>query len=240
MIIFTLSYVVKRYFCLIVAMNNKSKGNSKYVVVIALAVMLCSITLFSASNYPSPAVFYNDLTAPADTIPKKSLLKDSITQHPADTGIHRKDSGRLVQQIDTFDVKVSKDSLDAPVNYSASDSMVMDVPAKKIWLYNEAKVNYKDIKLNAGIINLDQGNQNVYGYYFLDTAGKKVGLPKFIQGENNMQVDSLAFNFKTQKGITTNSYTTQQEMFVHGEKMKKITTPAETQTSIPERSFRRS
>jgi hypothetical protein len=210
-------------------MNNNSKGNSKYIVVIALVVMLCSITLFSASNYPSGSVFYSDLTDAADTIPKKLPVKDSAafnsrdsSRIKGDTSLIKDTTGKGVQKVDTFDIKVSKDSLDAPVAYSASDSMVMDIPQKKIWLYNEAKVNYKDIKLDAGIINLDQGNQNVYGYYFLDTAGKRVGLPKFVQGENNMQVDSLAFNFKTQKGITSNSYTTQQEMFVHGDKMKKI------------------
>ena len=211
-------------------MNNKSKGNSKYVVVIALGVMLCSITLFSASNYPSTSFFYNDLTAVDDTVPAKLPVGNSRSVSTGDTIPRLRDSsnrvkdttGKLVQKVDSFDVKVSKDSLDAPVEYSAADSMVMDVPQKKIWLYNNAKVKFKDINLDAGIINLDQGNQNVYGYYFLDTAGKRVGLPKFEQGENNMQVDSLAFNFKTQKGITKNSYTTQQEMFIHGEKMKKI------------------
>jgi len=222
LIIFTLSYKVKRYFCLIVTMNNNSKGSLKYILVIALGVMLCSITLFSASNYSPTGVFYNDLTGARDTIPEKLPVKDTVPLKINDTTGLKDTTRKLVQKVDTFDVKVSKDSLDAPVDYSASDSMVMDVPQKKIWLYNQAKVKYKDISLDAGIINLDQANQNVYGYYFLDTAKKKTGLPKFVQGENNMQVDSLAFNFKTQKGITSNSYTTQQEMFVHGDRMKKV------------------
>lgn len=238
MIIFTLSYRVKRYFCLIVIMNNKSKGNSKYRVALALLVLLCSITLFSAANYPSNSFFYSDLTDAADTVPKKLApvdnlkiqLADTVPANNTDTIRSRSTgnkqlsdtSGRPFQKVDTFDIKMSKDSLDAPVEYSATDSMVMDVPQKKIWLYNDAKVNYKDIKLTAGIINLDQGNQNVIGYYFLDTANKRVGLPKFEQGENNIQMDTMVFNFKTQKGITKNSYTTQQEMFVHADKMKKI------------------
>ena len=221
MIIFTLSYRVKRYFCHIVTMNNKSKGNSKYIVVIALAVLLCSITLFSASNYTSRPVFYNDLTAMADTVPKKIPGRDSGRINTKDTSSLKDTTGR-VQKVDSFNVKVSKDSLDAPVTYAATDSMVMEVPEKKIWLYNEAKVDYKDIKLNAGIINLDQSKQMVHGYYFLDTAGKRIGLPKFEQGESNMTVDTLTFNFKNQKGYTSNSYTIQQEMFVHGEKMKKV------------------
>ena len=221
LIIFTLSYVVKRYFCHRVTMNNRTKGNSKYIVVIVLAAMLTSITLFSAANYPSGVVFTGNLTTVTDTVPKKISIRDTAAFNRIDTTLP--DSLRRRQQtVDSFSVKTSKDSLDAPVSYAASDSMVMFVPEKKIWLYNQAKVEYKDIKLNAGIINLDQATQNVHGYYFLDTAGKRIGLPKFEQGESNMQVDTLTFNFKNQKGYTSNSYTTQQEMFVHGEKMKKI------------------
>lgn len=198
-------------------MNNNPKVNSKYVLAVAFAFVLGNITLFSASNYPHSAVFYSDLTT--DTVPLRPGIKDSTRLKPDSTGTGV-DSLRR-QKTDTFNVKVSKDSLDAPVNYAASDSMVMDVPGKKIYLYNEAKVDYKDIKLTAGIIQFDQEKQNVNGYYFLDTAGKRIGLPKFEQGENNMTVDSLTFNFKNQKGITRNSYTTQQEMFVHADAMKK-------------------
>lgn len=231
---------MKRYFCHIVTMNNKSKVNSKNIVALALPALLCSITLFSAANYTGVSNFYSSLTgaAAADTVPtrtnnnaapaplpaiKPAAVPDTIpAKRPADTTRVLDTTGKSLQKVDSFDIKMSKDSLDAPVEYAAADSMVMDVPQKKIWLYNDAKVNYKDIKLTAGVINLDQGNQTVLGYYFLDTANKRVGLPKFEQGENNMQVDTLLFNFKNQKGITKNSYTTQQEMFVHADRMKKI------------------
>ncbi len=228
MIIFTLSYRVKRYFCLIVTMNNRSKGNLKYIVAIALGVMLCSITLFSASNYTPIRFFYSPLTSVKDTIPAKIAVKDTVPPGPKhvsiskDTTIIKDSAAGKLQQIDSFSVKGSKDSLDAPVEYSAKDSMVMDVPDKKIYLYNDAKVNYKDIKMSAGIINLDQGKQTVAGYYFLDTAGKRIGLAKFEQGENNMLVDTMLYNFKSTKGYTFNSYSTQADMFVHGEIMKKI------------------
>ena len=184
MIIFTLSYRVKRYFCQIATMNNRSKGNLKYIVAIALVVMLCSITLFSASNYSPGVNFYTPLTAPAaaDTSPKKLRAKNKAALARKDTvGIKDTTGGRM-QKVDSFDVKVSKDSLDAPVSYAATDSMVMEVPEKKIWLYNEAKVDYKDIKLTAGIINLDQANQKIRGYYFLDTAKKRDRASKIYAG----------------------------------------------------------
>ena len=124
-------------------MNNKSKGNSKYVVGIALGIMLWSITLLSASNYTGKGFFYNALTAAADTVPKKIKEKSNARPNPKDTSTIKDTTGGGIQKVDSFDVKVSKDSLDAPVTYSASDSMVMDVPEKKIWLYNEGKVTKK-------------------------------------------------------------------------------------------------
>jgi lipopolysaccharide assembly outer membrane protein LptD (OstA) len=100
--------------------------------------------------------------------------------------------------------------------------MVLDVPSKNIYLYNKANVKYKDIELNAGIIKLDQPSEIVYAYYFLDTANQKIGVPKFVQEENNMEADTIAFNFKTQKGITKTTFTKQgSEIFVIADKMKK-------------------
>lgn len=133
MIIFTLSYRVKRYFCQIVTMNNTSKGNLKYIVAIALVVMLCSITLFSASNYSPGVNFYTHLTGPAaaDTSPKKLRAKHKAELARKDTVGIKDTTGGRTQKVDSFDVKVSKDSLDAPVSYAATDSMVMEVPEKK-------------------------------------------------------------------------------------------------------------
>jgi lipopolysaccharide assembly outer membrane protein LptD (OstA) len=196
-------------------MNNIYKVNVKYLVVLALALMLCSITLFSSVHYAPVRHFYSALTNPADTVPVKYPVTDS-------NRVARDTSGHTLRKTDTLNIKVSKDSLDAPVNYAASDSMVLDVPSKQIWLYNQANVKYKDINLDAGIIRLDQPKQKVFAYYFLDTAGKRMGIPKFVQGESNMESDTLAFDFKTQKGLTKNTYTQQQEMFVKADVMKKV------------------
>src|SRR6202022_3605255 len=117
----------------------------------------------------------------------------------------------------------SKDTLDAPIDYKATDSVVMDVPSKKITLYNKANTKYKDISLDAYEIELDQPRDVVVARYTKDTAGRIIGLPKMVQADNTMQSDSIVYNIKTQKGITHGTYTQSGEMFVHAEKMKKIT-----------------
>ncbi|HEX6429334.1 MAG TPA: hypothetical protein VF008_16670, partial [Niastella sp.] len=63
-----------------------------------------------------------------DTIPKRSdTIPGKLDSIPRiiDT-IPGKDT--LINKTDTFDIPVSTDSLDAPVTYKASDSMVLNVP----------------------------------------------------------------------------------------------------------------
>lgn len=149
-----------------------------------------------------------------DTIP----LRDSLSR-PADT-IPGRDS--LVNKTDTLQVKMSGDSLDAPVTYKASDSMVLMVPEKKIILFSKGNVKYKDMDLSADSIELDQGSQMVTATWRRDTAGNITGRPVMVQADSKMSSDVIRYNFKSQKGITQNTITQQGEMYVQGEKVKKI------------------
>jgi LPS-assembly protein len=179
------------------------------------ALLLIIITLFSVIHYAHPVFFYQ--------VPTSSRSVDSAVTRMKENKQLSDTPTKPIPVTDTFRVKMSKDSIDAPITYSASDSMVLDAPSKTIILYNKANVQYKDIQLDAAIIKIDQPRQTVYAYYFIDSNQQKIGLPKFVQAENNMEADSIAFNFKTEKGITKNTYTKQSdEMFIQAEKMKKI------------------
>lgn len=179
-------------------------------------MLICIITLFTSANYSYAHVFHA-LTILQDTGPPRKIPRatDTLPLASTDTSIKK------IHTSDTLDVKISKDSLDAPVSYTAKDSMVLDVPSKQIILYNTSTTKYKDIDLSAYKIQLDQATQVVVATYTPDSAGSFVGRPKFVQAESTMDADSITFNFKTQKGITTSTFTTQGEMYVHGDRMKK-------------------
>ncbi|MHA4846805.1 putative LPS assembly protein LptD [Flavitalea antarctica] len=138
----------------------------------------------------------------------------------------RRDSARgrdsLVNTSDTFGLKLSKDSLDAPVEYSALDSMVLDVPSNKIILYSKGNIIYKDMNLSADSIEMDQETKVVTATYRKDSLGNIVGKPRMKQTESTMDADLIKYNFETQRGITQNTFTQQGEMYVQGEKIKKI------------------
>ncbi|HVU84047.1 MAG TPA: hypothetical protein VHC50_04355, partial [Puia sp.] len=106
----------------------------------------------------------------------------------SDTASFRSDS--TVQRTDTFQIKMSKDSLDAPISYSAADSVVLDVPTKNVTLYNKANTKYKDITLDAYKIQMDQPRNLITATYLLDTGNRIIGKPKMSQAESTTESDS--------------------------------------------------
>jgi hypothetical protein len=203
-------------------MNNGGKISLKYLSTLIFALLFFCITVNSSAGYSSGSgkrpVLSNDsipqkiVAARRDTIPADSALLDT-----AGFGM---DS--LSRRRDTLNFAVSKDTLDAPIAYSAADSVVLDVPTKNITLYNKANTKYKDITLDAYKIQMDQPHQTLTATFIRDTADRIIGKPKMTQAESTTESDSLIFNMKTQKGITVNTFTQSGEMFVMGEKMKKI------------------
>ena len=203
-------------------MNNGGKISLKYLSTLILTLLFFCVTVNSSARY-----YRNRDTPPPntqDTIPKKNIspLKDTVIVDSAllDTLPFHSDSVRL--QVDTIHAPYSKDSLDAPISYSAQDSVVLDVPTKNITLYNKANTKFKDIELDAYNIRMDQANSLLLATYARDTTGEMIGRPKMTQAETKMESDSMVFNMKTKKGITLNTFTQSGEMYVMGEKMKKI------------------
>ena len=147
-------------------MNNGRKISLKYVLALIFAALFFSITLNSPLIIQLSNGFYKILTPFQDTIPK-------YHRHSADTVIKDTTRKALIRMIPSFrrqipfDYKISKDSLDAPIEYTASDSVVLDVPGKKVTLYNKANTKYKDLVLDAYKIQLDQDNQIVVATYML-------------------------------------------------------------------------
>lgn len=128
-----------------------------------------------------------------------------------------------VQKIDTFNLKLSKDTLDAPVDYEAEDSAVLLVKEQKFILYGKTQTKYKDVTINAPKTVLDQQTNILTAYGEKDSLGRTVARARFAQGtQQTFESDIFQFNFKTQKGITTNTYTKEGDFFIKAGQSKKI------------------
>jgi hypothetical protein len=216
-------------------MNRLYKGKAKYILTWALALLVAAITLYgSNSSFHVPyfhSTLTNDTTKNKRPVAKQPLSdttkfkknKDSLLAKLRNDSINKKNGDSTFVVTDTLKFKTSKDSLDAPVIYHADDSMVLDVPTKKILLYGKkTSVKYQDNNLEAPHIEFDQQTNLVSAYFVKDSNGKVIAFPTFKQGTFLSVSDSIRFDMKTGKGLTKGTYTKQDEMFVYGEKIKKI------------------
>ncbi len=161
------------------------------------------------------AVFEKPFKYNADTIPNnvsKDSTRISLTEN------------LLMEEDDVIipEIKFSKDTLDAPVDYSARDSIIYDIQGKQMILYGNAVVKYEDVTVLGGIIIFNWGNSEVQAKWGIDSAGNQAGKPEFQQAENVFQADDLRFNFKTKKGKSIGAVTKANEGFLHTSEIKNV------------------
>lgn len=198
-------------------------------------VLLVAITWKSEARYTGWTGIYSTLTT--DTVPRTPRKNppspraavDSAVRAPTRTDTARRDSLLRTDTIppsprtDTFSLKLSKDTLDAPVAYEAEDSAVLLVREKKFILYGKTKTTYKDITLTAPRLLMDQETNVVTAFNSRDSLGRVETRARFTQGSESFESDTITYNFKTQKGLTTNTYTRSGgEMWVNGGVIKKV------------------
>ena len=114
--------------------------------------------------------------------------------------------------------------LDAIVEYSASDSAIFDVNAKKMMLYNNAELKHKEFDLKAARITLFRENSTLEAHGIPDTAGtgKYIGTPVFFEGPKRYEGFSVRYNFNTKQGNISMGSTELEGGFYLGEKIKKV------------------
>ena len=114
-----------------------------------------------------------------------------------------------------------KNGIDAPVVYSAEDSLVYEAATAKAYLYGNSHVVYEDMDLKSDRINMCMDSSLVHATGTLDSVGKLYGLPVFVMGGDKYENDTMSFNFKTKKGLISNVYTQQDEGFMTSELSKR-------------------
>lgn len=233
-------------------MNKDYKGKAKNILASMVMALLITVTLAIGNKMLFQQEFYKSLTTdtiPKTTIKQKRspktkvpaakdslqkvtdqknagldtavlpLKKDTTFKNFNDTVPSKSDTIR----VDTIYAKMSKDSLNAPVVYHADDSLVMDIPGNKITLYGKkSSTKYQDNDMEAPVIIFNQKTNLVTASLKKDSTGKAISFPTLKQGESKMVSDTILFNMKNGRGITKGTYTQQGEMYIYGERIKKV------------------
>lgn len=175
----------------------------------------------------------NNLHAQLDTIPSKIdpiqasvdsifFASDSIISIK-DTLIFESDS----LSTDTLQSSVSKkrmspNALTSSVKYTCQDSIIINLPGKKVLLFEEAKAYYEDIELFSDFMEFGFVSSELFASGVADSCGHIQGSPIFKQGSTAFFSQDIRYNFKTQKAKVTKIITGEGEGYIHGYYVKHV------------------
>ncbi|MCX7833017.1 MAG: putative LPS assembly protein LptD [Ignavibacteria bacterium] len=146
------------------------------------------------------------------------FLNNSFSQ--TDT-VNTKDT--LLNKIDTSKQVIS--DIEDIIYYSAEDSAIFDIDSQIVYLYNKAILEYKDLKLQAGVIIYNRNTNILYSHGIQDSVNKTkyVQTPLMFQGNEKYEGLKLSYNFRTQQGVITKGYKEAEVGYYIGEKIKRVT-----------------
>lgn len=154
----------------------------------------------------------------------KSAAGDSISVSNNRDSISAK-SDSLVKPntkgMDSLQIKNEKGDIEGTIFYHAEDSIMMDAPNKKAYLYGKAQIKYQDMQLDAEQIEIQWDKNIITARGAVDTSGRYRGKPVWKQGEDTYVTDSMKYNMQSKKGIIHGIETKQGEGFLQGDTSKR-------------------
>ncbi|WP_233265923.1 putative LPS assembly protein LptD [Formosa sp. L2A11] len=174
--------------------------SNNFQILLALSFTVLINTFSYSQDLPKPVKVIKPTTKESPfinpTISVDSLAAKTITERAQDSIL-----------VDSSNHK--KEFLTDIVKYSAKDYTSFNRLEQKLYLYNEAEVDYQDMNIKAGVIVIDYSKNEVYAGRIKDSTGAMIQKPVFTQSESVVEPDSIRFNFDTQKALIYNSKTEQ-------------------------------
>lgn len=112
--------------------------------------------------------------------------------------------------------------IEAPIEYTANDSLVYDARTQTAHLFGSSNVKYQNMDLASDKIYMSLDSSLVHATGTRDSSVKDgvKNKPVFTKGQDKYETDTIAFNFKTKKAYIDNVYTEQEDGFLRGERSK--------------------
>ena len=115
-----------------------------------------------------------------------------------------------------------KNGIDSPVEFSANDSLIYEAGTGMAHLFGSAQVKYQNMELQSEKIYMCLDSSLVHATGAIDTTTHQLkGTPVFKMGSDTYENDTMAFNFKTKKGLIQQVYTQQEDGYLTSELAKR-------------------
>ena len=208
------------------------------LLVIGVAVVSCATQVrrteppaAAPSQTESPDTVVADLSADTtrllDTLatPQDSLVavsdslaaKADTTLAPTATDTLAKDAEAPIAERDSVELF----KLEAPVTFSAEDSIVM-TGRNVMYFFGPSEVKYQRMSIEANYLKIVSDSSEVYAQYVLDSLGQPTAKPKFADGDQKFESTTMKYNFKTGQGFITDVTTQQGEGYLTATQTKRL------------------
>lgn len=207
----------------------------------AIITLLVFATLFAWAGTlirESSPMLRMSLTNDEDSLtlseePDTAALSDTLLAEPksADTTVLDSLRQAIERHNKVVDDSIRLDSiqrarsngLESPVKYTAKDSMVYFADTKTAHLYGTSSIDYENMNLKSDKIYMSLDSSLVRATGSADSTAEN-GIrnkPVFSMGKDTYESDTMAYNFKSKRGLIRDVYTEQQEGYLKGEKAKR-------------------
>ncbi len=141
------------------------------------------------------------------------ILSDSLHLMPADS--------ISTDSISTDSIPPKKEKLEAPVIYSANDSVVMNAKGE-VFMFGEGKVDYGTMTLTADYITFNADSSLVTAIGRMNEEDELIGSPVLTDNGQEYQSKSIQYNFQTKKGYILQGIIQEGDGYIIGTKTKKV------------------
>ena len=185
-------------------------------------LLVAAFTFIMAGNgmplHKLKANVVSDSTISSDTI---AAIKDSARIDSVEMEVlrHNKAVDDSLYQ-DSLNRKRSG-GISSPISYVAKDSLVYDARSKRVYLYGKSNVKYENMDLSSEKINISIDSSLVNATGSKDKHDEVIGSPVFKMGRDTYESDTIAFNFRSKRGLINNVFTEQQDGFLRSERSKR-------------------
>ncbi len=132
------------------------------------------------------------------------------------------DTTQVLQEDERYMIiSPTRQVMDDDVVYDATDSINMYADGTVV-MYNNAKVIYGDIQLEAYYIRMNRDSNIIYAEGFRDSTGLLTQTPKFTDGTQDFESETIRYNFLTGKGLIYNVASEQAEGYITGGITKRV------------------
>lgn len=123
-------------------------------------------------------------------------------------------------KLDSNTLVSSNDDIASRIEYKAKDSIIYNIRTKKMHLFNDSKISYTDMLVEAYFIDYDWTSGVLAGNQWKQNDSIQ-GRPYMKQAGKDYYTDKLLYNFKTKKGKVYDIITKEDEALLHGHEVKK-------------------